>query len=177
MKLIYKLFLALNSTILLLVIYLIKEHITLPISFFRCEHISYLIYILMVFLFSRMCLWSTCFLSAEIIEGGIVEIESANNSYLPSYLGYFFVALGINDWATWIWTFLILFIFTINSQTCFFNPMFLLFGYKFYYVTMENGMKVFVITKQNIRTVKNLKFNQIVRINDYTYIDRGGMRR
>ena len=40
MKLIYKLFLALNSTILLLVIYLIKEHITLPISFFRCEHIS-----------------------------------------------------------------------------------------------------------------------------------------
>ena len=41
MKLIYKMLIALNSTILLLVIYLIKEHIALPILFLKCEHISY----------------------------------------------------------------------------------------------------------------------------------------
>lgn len=172
-KFLYKLLLTFNSTILIIVVYMIKEQIVFSIPLVSCEHISYLIYLLISMLFSGICLWVSRFLSSEIITGGIKEIELANNSYLPSYLGYFFVALGVNDIDTLIWTFLIIFLFTFDSKMLLFNPMFLLFGYKFYSVSMESGMKIFIITREHIKDIHTVKFDEIKRINDYTYIDRG----
>lgn len=37
--------------------------------------------------------------SDDFKEGDVVSIEHANNSFLPSYLGYFFVALSISSWS------------------------------------------------------------------------------
>ena len=118
-------------------------------------------------------MWFSRFLSDDIITGGITEAESANNSYLPSYLGYFFVALSINDCDTLIWVTGIVMVFTFFSQTLYFNPLFLIFGYKFYNVSTDNGVKFFVISKKNITTVNNLSFHKLKRINNYTFIDKG----
>lgn len=168
----YRFLLTLNSTILLVVVFLIKEQMVLPIPHISCKHISYLIYLLGTIILSGGCLWLSRFLSMEIISGGVKEIESANNAYLPSYLGYFFVAVSVNDVDTLIWIYIIIFLFIFNSQTLFFNPMFLLFGYKFYYISMESGMKMFVISRKEIKHLRNVKFDKIQRINDYTFIDR-----
>lgn len=172
MKKMYKVFLTINATMLLAVVYLIKEEVTIPFLAQYSVHWSFLIYFVGTICFSGICLFLSCFLSKDCIEGGITDVEPANNSYLPSYLGYFFVALSINKVSTLVWILFIIFIFTYNSQTLFFNPMFLIFRYKFYYITIENGMKIFIITKENIRTTENLKFNELRRINDYTFIDR-----
>lgn len=172
MKLLYKTMLTLNSTVFLVVVYCIKEHIVIPILFLNNDVFSCLIYICGNVIFSGLCLWLSQFLSSETIQGGIAEIEMANNSFLPSYLGYFFVALSINDWATLLWVFVIIFIFTFNSQTLYFNPMFLLFNYEFYYVSLQNGMKIFVISKKKIKDIAKIDFTNISRINDYTFIDR-----
>lgn len=172
LKELYKFVLAVNSTILLLVVFLINNNIAIPFWYFKEQLISNLSYVVFCVLFSALCLWFTRFLSCEMIEGGVVGIELANNSYLPSYLGYFFVALGITDVDVLIWVFLIILVFTFNSRTLYFNPMFLLFGYKFYYLMLENGMKIFVISKENITNTQNLTFENIVRINDYTFVDR-----
>lgn len=101
-------------------------------------------------------------------------MEMANDVYMPSYLGYFFVALSIpnSDWIILLFVFGIVFVFTYFSQSLYYNPLFLLFGYKFYYVTKKNNLKVFIISKKDIQETKDLKFNNLRRINDFTFIDK-----
>lgn len=171
MKTIFKIVLTMNAMMLLVVVYAVKEHVTIPISIIKNEHISYMIYVVGLIMFSGICLAITRMLRKDTIEGGIEEVEVANNSYLPTYLGYFFIALGVNDISTLVWVFMIIFAFTYFSQSLYFNPMFLLFGYKFYYVTTAKGMKLFVISKKNIKTIDGIVFKEIGRINDYTFID------
>lgn len=153
-------------------VYLIKEKIYFRLNIPISMHISYMLYIVLTVLMSGICLWMSRFLGNETIEGGITDIETANNSYLPSYLGYFFVALSITDWSTLIWVGILILIFSFFSQTLYFNPMFFLFGYKFYNVTVDTGMKLFVISKKNITSIKDLKFTKLKRINNYTFIDK-----
>lgn len=170
MKKCYRILLTCNSIMLFFEVYAIKNHISLRgIEF---EWVSYLSYWILAVGFAWICLGLSKFLPEEIIDGGIKEVELADGSYLPSYLGYFFVALSVDDFSTLIWVGTVIFIFSYFSQTLYFNPMFLLFGYKFYYLTMENGMKLFVLSRIPIKKVEGLRFEKLKRINDYTFIDR-----
>ncbi len=170
MRRLYFIILNINALSLFFVIYLIKEHISVvPMN----HELSCIIYLLSVFLLSGICLMLSRFLPRETMTGDIKEVELANNSFLPSFLGYFFVALSVADNTTLIVAMLIIFIFTYHSQILYFNPLFLVFGYKFYYITKNNGMKLFVITKKSIKSINGLKFDSLKRINDYTFIDRG----
>lgn len=171
LKKLYRILLTINSLSVFVIIYIIKEKKQLPIEYFKSAYISYLIYFILIILFSAICLKIAKFLPDEIITGGIKQVESANGSYLPSYLGYFFVALSINDFETFVCVGFIIFIFTYFSQAQIFNPMFLLFGYKFYTVNIEDQITFFVISQKNILSIKNLKFSNLKRINNYTYID------
>ncbi|MBV7434774.1 hypothetical protein KRX19_07010 [Cardiobacteriaceae bacterium TAE3-ERU3] len=170
-----------NSTFLLIIIYLVKEDVTLDtkISYLNRYQwfinysgwISYSLYILiLVSLTGISIILSSKLRSDRFKAGEIVNTEYANNSFLPSYLGYFFVALSINDFNTLIFIYMILFVFTFFSQALYFNPLFLIFGYKFYNVTTVKGMSFFLISKKDLREPKAiaLKAN---RINSYTYIE------
>lgn len=67
----------------------------------------------------------------------------------------------------------IVFVFTFLTQTQYFNPIFLLFGYHFYHITTEQGTKAFLIAKGKvIRNAKDVEFTDLRRINDTTYISR-----
>lgn len=103
----------------------------------------------------------------------VIEIEQANNAFLPSYLGYFFVALSITRFETLIVIFLLLFLFTFFSQTLYFNPLFLLFGYQFYYLTTINRTKIFLITRKSLKNPDDIDLPKLNRINDFTFIDLG----
>ncbi|KQS19815.1 hypothetical protein ASF99_07980 [Exiguobacterium sp. Leaf187] len=105
----------------------------------------------------------------------INNVEMVNHSFLPTYLGYFFVSLSIldRDWIVFGFIYSIVFVFTFYSQTNYFNPIFILMNYHFYYVTTTNNTKVFLITKKLIKNPKMYKFNNLKRINDFTFIDRG----
>ena len=104
--------------------------------------------------------------------GTIKEIELANNAFLPSYLGYFFVALSVPNCSTLYFIFLILFIFTFLSQSLYFNPLFLFFGYHFYNITTSKNVKLFIITRQNINDPNEVEFEKLKRINNFTFIDK-----
>lgn len=168
---------------LVLIVYAIKENIlllqefkiALPCSVIEIElnkHMVYSGYILLSIIISGVCLWMSRFLSDDQLLEGVINVELANNSYLPTYLGYFFVALGIEDRSTLFWVYFIIFVFSFGSQILYFNPLFLIFGYKFYYISVENGMKLFIITKRNIKSDKELSFENLKRINNYTFIER-----
>lgn len=177
MNYIYRLLLTFNATSLIIVIFLIKESVTinnlngnlhsLP------NYVSYLIYFLIPIILTYISLFISKYLgNSNITKGSITEVENANNAFLPSYLGYFFVALSVNNCDTLIFVFAILFVFTFLSQTLYFNPLFLIFGYNFYNISTNNKAKLFVITKNEINKVDDIEFTQLKRINNFTFIDK-----
>lgn len=137
MKTIYRYFLTINLIILLAAVYLIKEGIQIPIKYLPSPHVSYFVYVFAPVVMSGFCIWLSRFLGDDIISGGVLDVECVNDASLPSYLGYFFVALSISNWTTLIWVGILILVFTFFSRPSHFNPLFLLFGYKFYYVTVK----------------------------------------
>ncbi|MDD3479524.1 MAG: hypothetical protein PHI42_03970 [Paludibacteraceae bacterium] len=179
MNFIYRILLTFNSTSLLLVVYAIKEQCIInwgnihPKLDFFPDWFSYILYFLAPVLLTIISLWLSHLLSTDNIEKGMVEeIEQANNAFLPSYLGYFFVALSVTQCETLCFIFAILFVFTFFSQTLYFNPLFLLFRYHFYYLTTANRVKIFVITRKILKDPKIIDLPKLKRINNFTFIDK-----
>jgi hypothetical protein len=175
LNLIFRLFLAFNSTSLLLVIYWIKSGTTLPI-FPPCFHfpnyVSYLIYILGMLLLTYLSLLLSKKLAKESLsERDIINVEYANDAFLPSYLGYFFVALDVPNSETLWFVYPLIFLFTFLSQTLYFNPLFLVFNYHFYNLITANNVRIFMITKKKFKDPSTVSFPNLLRINDFTYID------
>lgn len=101
------------------------------------------------------------------------ECILADQDFLSIYLGYFFIALSINDFITLCFVYVITFLFTFLTKNQYFNPIFLLFGYHFYNIVTAQGTRVFVIARGRvIRNAKNIQFAELRRINDTTYIAR-----
>ncbi|RED45553.1 hypothetical protein DFQ10_102429 [Winogradskyella eximia] len=176
MNFIYRLLLTFNATSLIIVVYLVKEEVL--INNLNCyllglpNYISYVLYFLIPILLTFLSLIIARYLSKDNISMGTIKsIEQANNAFLPSYLGYFFVALSIPYIDTLIFVFAILFVFTFLSQTLYFNPLFLIFKYHFYYLTTTNEIKIFIITRRVLKDPKNTEFEQLRRINNFTFID------
>lgn len=177
-KFVYRLLLTFNATSLILVVFLIKEEIVINFvpNFDVIDRniISYIVYFFVpVFLTYLSILFSSFLGDSQISKGSVLEVENANNAFLPSYLGYFFVALSVNSNETLYFIFIILFIFTYLSQTLYFNPLFLLFGYHFYNVSTSNKSKLFIISKDEINKVDDVEFSKLKRINNFTFIDNG----
>ena len=170
MKTVYKLLLTFNSIMLMIIVYLVKESVWI----LCLGKYTIILYLLVPVVLAGFSLLVSEKLSHDSIEGGVQNVEMANDSYMPSYLGYFFVALSIpiGDWTVLTVVFGILFVFTYFSQSLYYNPLFLLFGYRFYYVTKKNNLKVFIISKKDIRETKDLRFDNLRRINDFTFIDK-----
>jgi hypothetical protein len=185
-NLFFRLFLTFNASSLIIVVYFVKSHKTInclnPFFANTPHFVSYLIYFLIPVLLTYLSLIISKYLSDDSIEiestkgvketAAIIEIEQANNAYLPSYLGYFFVALSVPYGDTLIFVFGILFLFTFLSQTLYFNPLFLIFGYHFYYLTTVNNVKIFIITKKELKGPHKLTFPSLKRINNFTFIDK-----
>ena len=172
MKFLYQIFLAFNSTWLIVVVFFVKEK-------YRFNYLSdYSIYYSwLLFILTPIILTALSFLIAirlpkdSLKSNSIKEIELANNNFLPTYLGYFFVSLGVNDVPTLVVVFLIIYIFTFLSQTLYFNPIFLLFGYHFYFIKTSGNVKIFLITKKQLKTPGENGFENLRRINNYTFIE------
>ena len=88
-------------------------------------------------------------------------------------MGYFFIGIGIDEFKVLIMIYAIIFIFTYISQSKCYNPLLLIFKYKFYNVTTNNGTKIFLITKKELRNSKDVYFKKLKRINNMSYFDIG----
>lgn len=170
MRTIFKGLLTLDAISLLLVIYLIKSCIWIP----QLRGFSVIVYLLAPLIIAYICIVLSGWLSQDSIEGGISGVELANDSFLPSYAGYFFVALSVPDkqYLTLLVVFGILFVFLFCSQNLYYNPLFLIFGYRFYNLINEKNMRIFLITRRDIKSTKDLRFQDLRRINYFTFIDR-----
>jgi hypothetical protein len=107
----------------------------------------------------------------SIPKGDIANIEQVNDTFLPSYLGYFFVSLNIQNTEIFIFIFMFIGVLVFFSRSAYFNPVFLLFGFNFYNCTSKMGVKILVITKKQIKLPEDIGFTNIRRINNFTFID------
>jgi len=87
-------------------------------------------------------------------------------------LGYFFVALSINNCETLWFVYGVLFVLTYLSQALYFNPLFLLFSYEFYNIKTKNGTAIFLISKERYKKPDDIQIPLAYRINNYTFIER-----
>lgn len=172
----FKLFLTLNSLALSLLVFLIKEEVTINsvhsyLSILPAI-ISYLFYFEIVLVLTWASMHFTKCLETDTIDKtSISVIEPANDAFLPSYLGYFFVALSAPNIAVFLYVFGIICVFIYHSRISYFNPIFLLIGFNFYYITTNNNTKILVITQKQLKEPKNAEFNNLKRINNYTFMD------
>lgn len=181
MKTAFRLLLTFNATSLLVIVFLVQKGYTLAHFFPHAIWLgkqpnaaSYLLYFLVpVSLTGLSIILSSLLGKDEFQKGSVESIEHANNSFLPSYLGYFFVALSIGGWEALCFVYGVLFIFTFLSQALYFNPLFLVFGYEFYNIRTKNGTAIFLISRQKYKKPDDVEISAAHRINNYTFIERG----
>ncbi len=167
MNFLYKLLLTFNSTSWVLVLYGVKHEWTLwniPNWIFD------LILLAIPILTSLVAILLANFFGNDNMNS-CGEVEYANSSFIPTYLGYFFVGLSLENITQLLIVYFIIFIFTQLSQTEYFNPIYLLFGYKFYHIKSSKGTRLFIITRRKIRNANQEEFTKLKRINETTFIE------
>ncbi|MEE4084272.1 hypothetical protein [Pseudomonas viridiflava] len=177
----FRLLLTFNATSLLVIVFLVQKGYVL--GYFFPEHalvvalanfVSYALYFCVPVLLTGLSLVLSSSLGKDEFKPGQVDsIDHANNSFLPSYLGYFFVALSVPNWETLLFVYGVLFIFTYRSQALYFNPLFLLYGYEFYNITTTARASIFLISRTRYKLPADVVIEKAYRINDYTFIEKG----
>ena len=170
LNLLYKLILTLNATLWMVVIYGIKEKWSV------CSVPSWMIGVVLLMLPILLSLGSLA-VARKLGDDSLTKCQEstlADNEFISIYLGYFFVALSVPDDVTMLFLYGIIFIFTFLSQTQYFNPLYLLFGYHNYHVLTAQGTRVFVIARGKvIRNPLYMSFIRFKRVNDTTYLSIG----
>lgn len=170
MNLLYRILLTLNATSWMLIIYAVKEQWTFCTIPYWALHIAMVLFLILL---SWIALLLSRFFGDEPLNG-CKECSLADNEFLPVYLGYFFVSLSVNNCYTMSAIYFLVFAFTFLSQTQYFNPVYLLFGYHYYHILTDRGTKVFIIKHGKVvRNKDDINLNHLRRINDSTYIERG----
>lgn len=178
---IFRILLTFNATSLLIIVYLVQKGYDFAYFFPGVEYLhqfpkflSYALYMAAPIALTGLSLLLGKLLGKDEFKTGQVAcIEHANNSFLPSYLGYFFVALSIGSWETLFFVYGVLFVFTYKSQALYFNPLFLLYGYDFYTITTSTGASIFLISKEKYKKPDDVVIQRAFRINNYTFLERG----
>ena len=114
------------------------DEITLTEKFVN-QSITYIVYILYLIVLLVLSLFSIRFsfkyLDQDVIERAKVnEFEQANDFYLPIYLGYAFVAISLPTLKSFLLFFVLMLIVLARTRFFYFNPIFLVLGYKFYFL-------------------------------------------
>lgn len=168
LRVFFRIILTISSTSWMLVVYAIKTHYSFyGIPYYICSMLC----IITIFVLSVIIIQLTKLMDkdeAKQCNGFLL----ADNEYIPVYLGYFFVALSVNDWSTMVFIYgmVSILMFMMNA---YFNPVFLIFGYHYYHVSTAEGTHFLLISRLNGRNYKNLDLPSLRRINDTTYISHG----
>ncbi len=178
MLVLYKLFFTLVSLLLLAVIYLINSSIEigrltgLHLWFDMPAIVSYLIYIVGSLFLTWLC--TLAFSKMETISlqsTNIKGIESADSTFVPMYLAYVFVGVSIQNEISLILCYLLIAIICFFAQNYYFNPLFYILGYRYYFVINSADKKLLIMTKKHIYLGQEIDFANLKRLNDYSYVD------
>lgn len=186
MAIIVRLFFIFNSLLLSYWVFEVKSHyIAKNIMdyanhyFFKYHFIANninIIILIVLFTLILICSWFSLWLlkfkqsESNINTSSIVSIETANDDFLPVYLGYFFIALSVDDVKQFVVIFILIGLFIYKSRVSYFNPIFLLFGYRYYKFSKDTGIEQLFITKYDVLSKDDINTINFKRINNYTFL-------
>jgi len=103
----------------------------------------------------------------------IKSVEDASLQFFPNYLAYFFVALSASDKYAVLIVFLIMLVLSYLSNTMLYNPLLVLFKYRYYLVVNGNNKRSLVIPRRllNPAPAEPISFPKLKRLNDNTFIE------
>ncbi|MDR3048670.1 MAG: hypothetical protein LBV16_02350 [Elusimicrobiota bacterium] len=102
----------------------------------------------------------------------VSNIKPAEATYVPLYISYFIIAIGIDSLIVFEICSLLLIVLIYKTKIYYFNPIVYFFNYNFYEVVSDKGVSFLVISKQkNLKQIK--EFNNLCRLNNFSFIDRG----
>lgn len=173
MNFILRLFMTFSSVSFFVIVYLVHNKIDL-LPFIRSKSgyawIIYLLYTLVPFILGGISVGICRILAkAEIKE--TISIETSNNDFLANYLAFFFVALSIKDMTTFSIVLGMTLLFTFFSRVSYFNPVFLIFGFNFFYIYTGENVKILLISRKKLRSPESFEEMSVRRINDYTFME------
>ena len=168
-----RLIMTFSSISFFLIIFLVHNKIDFAPTIaekFKFSFIIYLLYIFIPFVLGFFSILISKLLSHSEIKK-VNSIETANNDFLANYLAFFFVALSVDDLTTFWIVLGMTTLFTFFSRVSYFNPVFLVFGFNFYYVLTGENVKIMLISKQKLRNPDEFSSMQVRRINGYTFME------
>jgi hypothetical protein len=172
MTVLLKVLLTFNATSLLLIIYWVKSVIISSVARDWWMYIAPVAMLAVPIVLTAISIRLARRLSSDSFPAGSIEsVSHASNIFLPSYLGYFFVALSVPNVPTLLFVYMLLALFTFFSQALYFNPLFLLFGYNFYNVRTRDGVEAFLISRQKLRSPGKAQVLKARRINGFTFLE------
>lgn len=173
MNTVLRLIMTFSSISFFLIVYLVHNKIDFIPAIseeIKISFIIYLLYIFIPFILGFVSIFISKLLSTSEIRK-VTSIETANNDFLANYLALFFVALSIDDLTTFWIVLGMTTLFTFFSRVSYFNPVFLVFGFNFYYVHTGENVKIMLISKRKLRSSNEFYSMQVRRINDYTFME------
>ncbi|MBZ9650916.1 hypothetical protein [Psychroflexus montanilacus] len=171
MKIILRLFLTMSSVSFFLVVFLIQNDINpLKGQLGINDWVVHLGYALIPFITVFISL-GICKLLPVSKVSQIKSINPSENNFLDNYFAFFFVALSVRGLTAFFVIFGLTIIFTFVSRVSYFNPVFLVFGYRFYYIESDERVKIMLISRKKILSPKTFESIPVRRINNYAYID------
>lgn len=171
MNFILRIFLPFGSVSFFMIVYLIQNDVNpFKSQLGVFEWLTFAVYAMIPFMIILISLWICRFLPKSSISK-IISIDASSNDFLDNYFAFFFVALSVNGITTFWVIFIITIIFTYVSRVSYFNPVFLVFGFKFYYIQADEKVKVMLISRKLLRHPKTFDMLSVRKINDYTFIN------
>lgn len=172
-KFLYKVFFTFTSTMWIIIIYGIDQ----KWSFINQSRFLTAIFLMSIPFLLSLILLLCIYLSKSADNISECQyINEANNDFIANYLGFFFIGIGLNNSYTLIFVYIIVFVLTFASQTQFFNPMFLVLRYKYYYVATSDGVNTMIISRKCYTKANELSTESLKRLSDTAFIEFGGKR-
>lgn len=177
----YKLLFVANAYLLLFPIYLINKEIAIysmlnvyaenKIFSLLFNELSFVIYIAIPIITTLLSCVTFKKLSVdEIKQQHISRHESAGSRFIITFFTCIFIGLSVNGFISLVMVYTIIVLFGVMSEMYLYNPIFLLFGYKYYFVTV-NDIRILIMTKKVVKLNENVSYEKLARINEFTYID------
>lgn len=171
MNFILRLFLTFSSVSFFLIIFLVQNEVN-PYKTELSDYawVTYIAYVTIPFILTFISL-GICKLLAVSTINKVISLETSNNDFLSNYLAFFFVALSIEGIVTFWIVFGMTVLFTFVSMVSYFNPIFLVFGYNFYYIHTGENVKVMLISRKKLKSPQTFESMSVRRINNYTFME------
>lgn len=102
----------------------------------------------------------------------INNIRPAEPTYIPVYISYFIITLGITKYSIFFIITFLLILFIFKTKVFYFNVLAYIFGYHFYEITTTEGISLMLILKE--KDIKKAQcFENLIRLNNFSFIEGG----